>query len=103
PLLRPHHRSSLFPYTTLFRSERIHTVIVNVAPLVEVSADPEPSKDLHRAEKVDHRPCFESPADPGFVSGLRRNIEETLPCEMESDRKSTCLNSSHVSISYAVF
>src|SRR5437667_4784327 len=75
-MLRRPPRSTLFPYTTLFRS----------------NAHPVPS--------------------PGQVSGLPTHVIElrTLtPTEVKSrawanpDRKSTRLNSSHITISYAVF
>src|SRR5699024_12624780 len=68
PLTRRPPSSTLFPYTTLFRSP--HSPIVR---LTEVSLRP-----LHLLQ----------------VS--------TLPSKSR-DRKSTRLNSSHVSISYAVF
>src|SRR5699024_12422629 len=61
-------RSTLFPYTTLFRS--------------------------------DSRPDF---YDPGLLMDIR--LIQHLPDDIQvcQDRKSTRLNSSHVSISYAVF
>src|SRR5438067_7510338 len=67
-------RSTLFPYTTLFRS----------ALLVEI----------HRLDDALHRRLL-----VGRVEDLEaRRAAAGLP-----DRKSTRLNSSHVSISYAVF
>src|SRR5437870_8105654 len=67
-------RSTLFPYTTLFRSARVG----RVAGLALASG-----RQLERLEE-----------DAGHL--LRR-------AEHELDRKSTRLNSSHVAISYAVF
>src|SRR5947209_9432945 len=69
-------RSTLFPYTTLFRSE-------------VVAQDDD--RDARRAEvllraRVDERVL-------GNVHGARADV----------DRKSTRLNSSHANISYAVF
>src|SRR5439155_18718467 len=77
-IIRRPPRSTLFPYTTLFRSHVLEEL--EVAPLV----------DQHVLETVvievapygPHRHAF-----PGAVQ----------------DRKSTRLNSSHVAISYAVF
>src|SRR5438067_5837466 len=69
-MIRRPPRSTLFPYTTLFRSVG---VIIDLAVI----------DDVQRLVLVRHRLM---PA---------RHINE--------DRKSTRLNSSHVSISYAVF
>src|SRR5690348_18198881 len=72
-MIRRPPRSTLFPYTTLFRS---------LASLIR-----EPLKSLSECE-----------ATP--VAGL--HFLETDPFDL-ADRKSTRLNSSHPSISYAVF
>src|SRR5258707_3974096 len=77
-MIRRPPRSTLFPYTTLFRS-----------------ADPGPGP--LPAEATLTRPCrFWSPS-VGDLVGLGGS-----PTEGE-DRKSTRLNSSHANISYAVF
>src|SRR5438874_11329038 len=73
-MLRRPPRSTLFPYTTLFRSRR--GLARRRRDLVE--ADPDRSHRRHLR------------SDPG----------RELP---RRDRKSTRLNSSHVEISYAVF
>src|SRR5438132_9191561 len=73
-------RSTLFPYTTLFRSILVAGVLLLLAlrrwtratPAAEPSAAPPPPPDAS-------------------------------PAELERDRKSTRLNSSHTVISYAVF
>src|SRR5207302_6756302 len=72
-LIRPPARSTLFPYTTLFRSRRGHLM----ASLVIAEHDNASLKD----------------ATHKTVSGVFQR----------RDRKSTRLNSSHVKISYAVF
>src|SRR5207249_9627867 len=75
----PPPRSTLFPYTTLFRS-------------------PAGARRLHR------RRDYPDPL-PGNTR-RRRTAEQDRPLgrgAREGDRKSTRLNSSHVSISYAVF
>src|SRR5690625_5305697 len=74
-LLRPPPRSTLFPYTTLFRS----------------------SCRRHRRESHD-RGRSTPPADRSWATG--RSCPGTA---RSRDRKSTRLNSSHVAISYAVF
>src|SRR3712207_7159247 len=79
-MIRRPPRSTLFPYTTLFRSPEGGSVVAPCAPrqtlsrrtttsLAEVHANPE------------RLTCFDS----------------------DEDRKSTRLNSSHANISYAVF
>src|SRR5690349_23819403 len=78
-MLRRPPRSTLFPYTTLFRSAQ---------------ADPHP----HAAHLV-RRP-------PGTALARGRLLHQRLSLDRSKavgDRKSTRLNSSHVEISYAVF
>src|SRR5690349_23940909 len=76
-MIRRPPRSTLFPYTTLFRS----SVQSSVSILLSVPGKP---------EQANQRQCFGS---PGLAVSAPR-------CR---DRKSTRLNSSHVEISYAVF
>src|SRR5256885_8112208 len=82
-MIRRPPRSTLFPYTTLFRS-RFRFVEADVA------RDPLPLEEmavvLHLAARPGVRPSLENPASYS-----------------EADRKSTRLNSSHLVISYAVF
>src|SRR5690348_17748101 len=74
-MIRRPPRSTLFPYTTLFRSE-------------------------HPDWPRQHRPCLPCVADLQR-HGIGGRIETYA--YRETDRKSTRLNSSHPSISYAVF
>src|SRR3712207_7984515 len=71
--------STLFPYTTLFRSR----------PL----ADAGPRRDGVRRVPDDH----------AVQRGRPFHLEEPRPGRAERDRKSTRLNSSHANISYAAF
>src|SRR5690348_17835320 len=80
-MIRRPPRSTLFPYTTLFRSRRDGTKF-----LAEVSAGPL----LDGAGRV-----------IGTI-GVLIDVSDRYRWEQE-DRKSTRLNSSHPSISYAVF
>src|SRR5438105_9297819 len=84
-MLRRPPRSTLFPYTTLFRSRGARTV----ADLVSLAAT--------RTRRVwDKRHlAFGAPARPGVY--LFYGAGDVI------DRKSTRLNSSHEWISYAVF
>src|SRR5438874_9468768 len=77
-MLRRPPRSTLFPYTTLFRS-------VAVAVMVTVPVTVAPAVGAVRATV-------------GGVESLKVTVTVAVP-----DRKSTRLNSSHVEISYAVF
>src|SRR5205814_8783729 len=89
-LLRPPPSSTLFPYTTLFRSLglAIGTLVGGTLQLVvQLPA-------LRRAGHSFH-PDFHW-RDPGVRSILRLMGPSV-------DRKSTRLNSSHLGISYAVF
>src|SRR5437870_9091014 len=76
-LIRPPPRSTLFPYTTLFRS----------ASLGQDSTS-------RGSREID---CFYGPHKQGLSVAKQRE------CIHLEDRKSTRLNSSHVAISYAVF
>src|SRR3712207_8917052 len=75
-------RSTLFPYTTLFRSQRLR-------PYVEL------------AQKLP--PGVPWIAHPQTRWGIRLLHAVLRLASSPRDRKSTRLNSSHVNISYAVF
>src|SRR5687768_17651476 len=83
-------RSTLFPYTTLFRSaeETAHLLADDARDGVEQAADREGDEDLDRAH--------------GVILRARRADDENEQ-RKRRDRKSTRLNSSHGYISYAVF
>src|SRR3712207_8780657 len=75
-MIRRPPRSTLFPYTTLFRSPSTRTA-TKLSP-----------KAMHlRLRRPLHRP----------------DCPEKRPVQEREDRKSTRLNSSHANISYAVF
>src|SRR3712207_8212620 len=82
-MIRRPPRSTLFPYTTLFRSGGAERGPVGVAQVVQrVVAEHRP-QDVHVPRGAD-----------------RVDVTEQRP---GVDRKSTRLNSSHANISYAVF
>src|SRR2546430_11204733 len=93
-MIRRPPRSTLFPYTTLFRSAFNRTVVLRYGIYLEqnqYARQRQSTSDWLRYRRV----AFEA-ADSGLLSlelapGIRR------------DRKSTRLNSSHSQISYAVF
>src|SRR5690349_23271282 len=86
-MLRPHPTSTLFPYTTLFRSQidsamtRLRVVWALDVPVGSVSL-----------AVIDTK-----------VNDRCRAPDPPRPPPWPADRKSTRLNSSHVEISYAVF
>src|SRR2546426_8356178 len=85
-MIRRPPRSTLFPYTTLFRSlETLQGRGVRVVYL-----------DVRESNAAARR-LYES---MGFAEVGRR---ARSPCSRTGDRKSTRLNSSHLVISYAVF
>src|SRR5207249_10629836 len=93
----------LFPYTTLFRSPA--TATHGPRPLTTVHHDHQRRTEPRPKQRVRHR-CQELAesisrhmTDPK-AEDSRVITPRQLPCE--EDRKSTRLNSSHVSISYAV-
>src|SRR5258707_10276928 len=92
-MIRRPPRSTLFPYTTLFRSQ------------VE---EREPVPDHLRVERARVHAVLDGDLDVGTI-GHAPSIDAKSPpvCssrqELERDRKSTRLNSSHANISYAVF
>src|SRR2546430_5242314 len=88
-MIRRPPRSTLFPYTTLFRSESAIEKLLDV--LGDVRAIDWPRDNIFA----------ETTCNIGVISGgTRANV---IPDKAEADRKSTRLNSSHSQISYAVF
>src|SRR3712207_7837412 len=95
-MIRRPPRSTLFPYTTLFRSN------VEVADLPEVEdvfVEARPPGHVPAVHVVGQVVEVEHPRRP-----RRRLLRRARDClELEVDRKSARLNSSHANISYAVF
>src|SRR5690349_22069097 len=91
-MIRRPPRSTLFPYTTLFRSQRLNLFEAKVMAQVIEKLRP----DMAYVDSSDTR-----------TERFRNNILDCLSFTplivSEQDRKSTRLNSSHVEISYAVF
>src|SRR3712207_8226558 len=88
-MIRRPPRSTLFPYTTLFRSES--RVAVELRVELECAADFRDVLELRG---------FAEAAERGEVS---REVGDGSLRFAYRDRKSTRLNSSHANISYAVF
>src|SRR3712207_6922324 len=101
-MIRRPPRSTLFPYTTLFRSLAGRGQSLNEALGVLPSL-------LRNLEPVMENLSSERTNLAGFFRGLGQSAAEVAPVAEEQaslfrkDRKSTRLNSSHANISYAVF
>src|SRR5204862_7665063 len=87
-MIPPPPTSTLFPYTTLFRSLSALSVPLAPAAISQTVTDEAFSSSRHAVEA--------SPPPTFFPHNWIRGYTEL-------DRKSTRLNSSHVEISYAVF
>src|SRR3712207_8008075 len=84
-MIRRPPRSTLFPYTTLFRSMQFDRGYVSAYM----------ANDMEKMEANMENPYI-------LITDKKiSNIQEILP--LLEDRKSTRLNSSHANISYAVF
>src|SRR3712207_8333038 len=96
-MIRRPPRSTLFPYTTLFRSARA------AAPGVRRLEDDDLAA-LRFTEVVDELVDQDPIVDQQRpLHRLRWNEERLQDEHPHQDRKSTRLNSSHANISYAVF
>src|SRR2546430_10320621 len=94
-MIRRPPRSTLFPYTTLFRSLIEKAPELGEAGGQELRVDP-PRSDLPQPRRVDHVAAPGQRHEQGGAGGV-------LAGAPLLDRKSTRLNSSHSQISYAVF
>ena len=89
-MIRRPPRSTLFPYTTLFRSEDVELAVAKIdeirTQLQEFQAKVQDSVNEFNEDNA------------LFQATLQKDIQDA-----QLDRKSTRLNSSHKPISYAVF
>src|SRR3712207_8945536 len=98
-MIRRPPRSTLFPYTTLFRSHATgdfdHLLISTTIPWLL-------SPGFHHLEAWSERVCHGAWGDTAAT--LCERLRQAVDFDhWGSDRKSTRLNSSHANISYAVF
>src|SRR3712207_8655572 len=92
-MIRRPPRSTLFPYTTLFRSGDLQPVVHRGLPGGGRALR---RRDrVHRVKERVERRAAGAAAEPGDARAVLHALGE--------DRKSTRLNSSHANISYAVF
>src|SRR3712207_7104335 len=88
-MIRRPPRSTLFPYTTLFRS---------TDPAAALARRDQVLERMHAVGAIDDRRLVHALARP-----IRIHPGPGSPNGCVEDRKSTRLNSSHANISYAVF
>src|SRR3712207_9485483 len=102
-MIRRPPRSTLFPYTTLFRSDwpQMRSTVEEIVSGLEESTPP----SIDQEDLAEAKAFLEWIADNNFTflgyreyDLLTENGEDLL----RADRKSTRLNSSHANISYAV-
>src|SRR3712207_6898589 len=86
-MIRRPPRSTLFPYTTLFRSRRLEVLLARLDHVALPAAD--------QLGQPEHQQRLEQQQ--------QRARRDRRPEHEAEDRKSTRLNSSHANISYAVF
>src|SRR2546426_5969357 len=94
-MIRRPPRSTLFPYTTLFRS---HPLVPDLLEYREWDKDPNVIR-----KKIPVVDTFRGKATPFMADGGLANWALSMGRQRLGDRKSTRLNSSHLVISYAVF
>src|SRR2546430_10199094 len=100
-MIRRPPRSTLFPYTTLFRSGDNRTEVPAATAQKDRQWEGE-DRDLSASEGGGG---FPPPPDEQFQTWIK-GLEGMFPSRLrslQSDRKSTRLNSSHSQISYAAF
>src|SRR3712207_6917337 len=101
-MIRRPPRSTLFPYTTLFRSDQL---LLDLAFGDDCAVGEGEAVDVPPGEPVGE---VELALDRNLVGGPEDGDDEVVADPLEAqvgkrDRKSTRLNSSHANISYAVF
>src|SRR3712207_8558204 len=100
-MIRRPPRSTLFPYTTLFRSENIASLRIDslqggyVAGLIAAS--------MTKSNQIAYLCAQQFQSTNDEKRGFELGAKSVKPDIKVTDRKSTRLNSSHANISYAVF
>src|SRR3712207_9445402 len=102
-MIRRPPRSTLFPYTTLFRSFEalLHGACLARSCRPMDSEAPAPRPVLDDETLAFAQGVFQA-AREGRQDDMSGWLDQGLPANLRKDRKSTRLNSSHANISYAV-
>src|SRR3712207_8868519 len=98
-MIRRPPRSTLFPYTTLFRS----TGVTIFGPNNAVGGTSAASRNLISGNGSSGVLINNPGASGNVVQGNLIGVTKSGRGDLGKDRKSTRLNSSHANISYAVF
>src|SRR3712207_7540194 len=99
-MIRRPPRSTLFPYTTLFRSIRIQAEqSLHIKTVMQKLIAEHTGQSLEQIEADSDRDRWFT-AEDALKYG---QIDHVYASAAQIDRKSTRLNSSHANISYAVF
>src|SRR3712207_9545708 len=102
-MIRRPPRSTLFPYTTLFRSRQAVALPHVVVGQFGVRPVPDPDGNAVEEGAVFGDPVFGVNVYPVEHTGVGQPAAEPgRAVRVVEDRKSTRLNSSHANISYAV-
>src|SRR3712207_7415685 len=96
-MIRRPPRSTLFPYTTLFRSDEVAELLAHAVDAAALLRGLEEGARVHAVNDG----YFAAP-DSSSAEKSSSRIASSINLRW-SDRKSTRLNSSHANISYAVF
>src|SRR5437773_6070286 len=97
-MIRQPPRSTLFPYTTLFRSQLLrHPGLMDLSAAIRERLTTLAPLSIELADESDRHAGHQ-----GALSG-GGHFRLTIVSPRFTDRKSTRLNSSHITISYAVF
>src|SRR2546430_9220581 len=99
-MTRPPPRPTLFPYTTLFRSNRRSLFVPDT---LDLSFAPEVWQRLIRVKRKKRTKLARRPLEVCIFAAVADELKSGDLAVEGSDRKSTRLNSSHSQISYAVF
>src|SRR5690606_42063594 len=96
-------RSTLFPYTTLFRSEvdlsNLQRQIIHNNARIGHNKAQSAAQTLRALNPEVEITCIESRLDATSLKELVASVDIVADCTDNLDRKSTRLNSSHVKIS----
>src|SRR3712207_8178727 len=96
-MIRRPPRSTLFPYTTLFRSD-----VARLPGAGDQRNEVDQPQGGEQDPDRDQKPAGAAAANPGERRSDPGDVDPHEPVD-QRDRKSTRLNSSHANISYAVF
>src|SRR3712207_7076819 len=96
-MIRRPPRSTLFPYTTLFRSAGLRVLAADGAGPRDLDAELDDGGLAGPTAWIFGNEAWGLPAE------VRELADAVVRVPIHGDRKSTRLNSSHANISYAVF